>query len=571
MKKASIVKHLKYEILFFAFFVVARLPYLGQEMFNTDVWKWKQRIYDFGSGVFTLDFEKTLQKYHPGVTLMWLGTGAVKVQGLYCSVATCPDEAIDPVGAVFTLHFFQKLAMVLILGVTLCFVFYPLRKLFGVRYAFISLSLLTFEPFFYALTRVIHLEGLMTSFMLASFVWLFYDLEMRKQKESPIKPWRLVASGIFAGLSVLTKSSALFMVPFAGLACLMVYPKAPKQVAKVFGQWFLVVLATYFVLWPSMWIQPLKTLDYVFIRGVKEIGVEGGHEQIFLGRLTDDPGVLYYFVVAGYKFSQLLVTGILLFGLFYKKVLRHFDGDRARRFVLMVIIFTFGYLLEITLPTKKLDRYILPAMSSLALLAGFLYTWLFQIIGKRLCEGKLCALLGAGSESAFGGRPTPQMAQKLAPIILFVIFVAYQSLSLTPDYFSYYNPLLGGLQKGIYALEPKWVIGQHQVADYLVNLMHQQNLEPFQQGQSLNNQKDLSHKLIVAFPEKYYTQIWPFIRQTGAWATIEDLTGDAKRSNYFVYPVWDDYSAKEARFKLVYQDSIYLRGVKLYNVYQRDD
>ena len=565
------MKKFRWELLFFAIFVVARLPYLGHEMFNTDVWKWKQRIYDFGSGVFNLDFEKTLQKYHPGVTLMWIGTGAIKAQGLYCSVVACPDEAVDPVGAIFTLHFFQKLAIVLVLGVTFCFIFYPLRKLFGVRYAFITLSLLTFEPFFYALTRVIHLEGLMTAFMLASFVWLFYDLEMRRQQGSKTKPWGLIVSGIFAGLSALTKSSALFMLPFAGLTYLLFYPKNLKQIAKMFVQWFLVVLATYFVLWPSMWVQPLETLDYVFIRGVKEIGVEGGHEQIFLGRLTDNPGVLYYFVVAGYKFSPLLVTGILLFGLFCKKIFGHFDGSKTRRFTLLAIIFTFGYLLEITLPTKKLDRYILPAMSSLALLAGFFYSWLLQTIGERLNGGKLCALLGAGPGPARAGRPTPQMAQKLAPIILFVVFVAYQSLSLTPDYFSYYSPLFGGLQKGVYALEPKWIIGQHQVTKYVVKLMHQRNLEPFQQGQSLNNQKDLSKKLIIAFPEKYYTQIWPFIRQTGAWATIEDLTGDAKRSNYFVYPVWDDYSGKETRFKLVYQNSIYLRGVKLYNVYQRHD
>jgi len=255
----------------------------------------------------------------------------------------------------------------------------------------------------------------------------------------------------------------------------------------------------------------------------------------------------------------------------HKKLLGHFDGGRTRRFTLLAIIFTLGYLLEITLPTKKLDRYILPSLASLSLLAGFFYTWLFQTIGKRLCEGKLCALLGAGPGPAKAGHPTPQMAQKLAPITLFVIIVAYQSLSLTPDYFSYYSPLFGGLQKGAYALEPKWIIGQHQIAKYIVKLMHTQNLKPFQQGQSLNNQKDLSEKLIVAFPEKYYTQIWPFIRQTGAWATIEDLTGDAKKSNYFVYPVWDDYSGKETRFKLVYQDSIYLRGVKLYNVYQRHD
>ncbi len=565
------MKKIRWELLFFVIFVVTRLPYLGREMFNTDVWKWKQRIYDFGSGVFNLDFEKTLQKYHPGVTLMWVGTGAVKLQGLYCAVIKCPDESVNPVGAVFALHFFQKFTLIVILGLVWSMVFYPLKQLFGARYAFITLSLLTFEPFFYALTRVIHLEGLMTAFMLASFVWLFYDLELRRQSKSPAKPWRLVVSGIFAGLAALTKSSALFMLPFAGLMFTVFYSKTLKHGVKLFVSWTLVVLTTYFVLWPSMWVRPFETLDYVFIRGVKEIGVERGHEQIFLGRLTEDPGVLYYFVVAGYKFSPLLVTGILLFGFFYKRTIGQFDGNRMRRFVLLAIIFTFGYLLEITLPTKKLDRYILPAMSSLALLAGFVYTWMLRVIGEKLCEGKLLCHLRRRAPRPGGAGTRAEKGTELALISLFLAVAGFQSLWLTPDYFSYYNPLFGGLQKGIYALEPKWIIGQHQIAKHVANLIQQQNLEPFHQGQSLNNQKDLSKKLIVAFPEKYYTQIWPFIRQTGSWATIEDLRGDATRSDYFIYPVWDDYSSNETRFELVYQDSIYLRGVKLYNVYQRHD
>lgn len=566
------MKKFKLELLFFALFVVARLPFLGQEMFNTDVWKWKARIYDFGSGVFNLDFDKTVQKYHPGVTLMWVGTLAIKAQGLYCEVAqSCPNEATDPIGAIFNLHFFQKLGIVFALGLTFTFIFYPLRKLFGGKYALVSLSLLTFEPFFYALSRVIHLEALMTGFMLASFVWLFYTLEKTDEVDRRIGKSGLIVSGVFAGLAVLTKSSALLVVPFSLMAIVFLNKTNARKVVKLFFIWFLSVVATYFILWPAMWVHPLQTLDYVFIRGVKEVGVEGGHEQIFLGQLTENPGPFYYFVVMALKFSPILVTGILFFAFLVKRMSVHFDGRKMKNFIILTLLFAFGYLLEISIPSKKLDRYILPTLGSLALMAGFFYTWLLGVILPKWSWGKFYALFVPGPGPAKAGRSTPQMAQKLAPLALFLAILAYQSLALTPDYFSYYNPLFGGLAKGVYALEPKWIIGQHQIASYFVNQMKKQNLEPFYPGQSLNNQKDLLRKLIVAFPEKYYTQIWPLIQKTGAWATIEDLTGDAKRSNYFVYPVWDDFSAKEIRFKLVYTDSIYLRGVKLYNVYARHD
>lgn len=565
------MKKFRWELLFSIIFVVARLPYLGQEMFNTDIWKWKARIYDFGSGVFNLDFDKTLQKYHPGVTLMWIGTVAVKFEGLYCSVfPSCPNEAIDPVGAIFNLHFFQKFFIVLTLGLTLAVAFYPLRKMLGKKYAFISMFLITFEPFFYALTRVIHLEALMTSFMLTSFIWLFYTLETAKAKQRSPKISGLIISAVSAGLSVLTKSTAVVILPLSLLSIFIYQRNKIKVALKTSIIWLTPVLLTYFILWPAMWVHPLQTLDYVFIRGIKETGLEGEHAQIFLGNYTENPGPLYYFVVMAFKFSPLLVTGIVLFGFLVKRILPHFGDGRTKRFVLLTLFFAVGYLLEITIPTKKLDRYILPTLSWLTLLAGFFYTWIMGVILPKWSWGKLCTLPPQPKLDKVL-RHCSSQASRLVVFIAFVGILAYQNLSLTPDYFSYYNPLFGGLEKGIYALEPKWIIGQHQIADYFVNLMQQQNLEPFQQGESLNNQKDLSQKLIIAFPEKYYTQIWPFIKKLGGWATIEDLTGDAKRTNYFVYPVWDDYSNKETRFKLVYQDSIYLRGVKLYNVYQRHD
>ncbi len=584
MKVINLVKHLKYEILFVIIFVLARLPFLGQEMFNTDVWKWKARIYDFGSGVFNLDFDKTLQKYHPGVTLMWIGTVAVKFEGLYCSIIpSCPNEATDSLGAIFNLHFFQKFFIILTLGLTLAFAFYPLRKLFGEKYAFVAMFLLTFEPFFYALTRVIHLEALMTSFMLTSFVWLFYTLETAKENRCDLKISGLVLSAVFTGLAVLTKSTAVVMLPLSLLSIVIYQRNKIKLALKTSIIWLAPVILTYFVLWPAMWVHPLQTLDYVFIRGIKETGLEGEHTQIFLGKYTENPGPLYYFVVMAFKFSPLLVTGIVFFAFLVKRIKPHFGDGKAKRFVLLTLLFALGYLLEITIPTKKLDRYILPTLGWLTLLAGFFYTWLLGVILPKCSWGKFCALtkqsridkvlchFSSRASTIDGPGTRDAKSASLVVLTVFMGVIAYQSLPLTPDYFSYYSPLAGGPSKGIYALEPKCIIGQHQIASYFVNLMHQEKLEPFYQGQSLDNQKDLSRKLTVAFPEKYYTQIWPFVRRLGGWATIEDLTGDAKRTKYFVYPVWDDYSNKETRFTLTYKDSIYLRGVKLYNVYQRYD
>jgi hypothetical protein len=44
-------------VLVFLFFVLIHLPDLGHDNFNTDVWKWKLRSYNFGSAVTGKNFE----------------------------------------------------------------------------------------------------------------------------------------------------------------------------------------------------------------------------------------------------------------------------------------------------------------------------------------------------------------------------------------------------------------------------------------------------------------------------------------------------------------------------------
>jgi hypothetical protein len=81
----------------------------------------------------------------------------------------------------------------------------------------------------------------------------------------------------------------------------------------------------------------------------------------------------------------------------------------------------------------------------------------------------------------------------------------------------------------------------------------------------------LEQRLTVGFPEKYYTQIWPFIELAGGKAVIKDLTPQAVKTKFFVYPVWQDDSGSEDRFKLKFIGSISEHGVELYKVYERID
>ena len=532
------MKKLKYELLIVLVFIAVRLPNLGHDTFNTDVWKWKARIYDFGSGVFNLNFAQTIQKYHPGVTLMWAGTTAVKVYNAYYDIFYKMPPANNSITTIFELNFVQKLFVVITIGITLAFVFYPLRKKFGALYALLFVLFILLEPFYLALTREIHLEGLMSTFMLASFVWLVYWLDEKKSH------MRIFLSALFGSFAVLTKTSSLFLLPFTGLLLFLDkyladrnFKKSTKTSLLTFAKWLGIFVLGFVVFWPAMWVAPLQALEAVY-RGIFTIGVERGHEQFYFGKLVLDPGVTFYFVVLALKSSIYLIPGVI--GALVLK--KHLHKD-AQKFITYALIFSILYTVQLVIPSKKLDRYLLPAMLSLSLISVFFYQWLFTQVKKVV------------------------FVLLLVPGIIVIALIH-------PDYFSYYNPIFGGLKAGIYVLEPKWLIGGPEIVAYFKNLKTEQGLESFSNTENIDTlikSNALDNKLTVAFQEKYYTQVWPFIRELGGWAVIEDLSPYAVHTKYFVYPVWDDGFVTEDRFTLTPVGSIKVRGIPVYNVYQRND
>ncbi|MBU1130230.1 glycosyltransferase family 39 protein [Patescibacteria group bacterium] len=486
------------------FFVLLRLPSLGHDLFNTDVWKWKARTYDFGTGVFTLDFEKTIQKYHPGVTLMWTGVAGVKIFNLYNKV---PEANV---AFIFGLHSVQKILVVLIIGITMSSIFYVLKKLFGKKYALLTTFLICVEPFYVALTRVFHLEGLMTTFMIASLVWFYLSLQRGKG---------FIQSAIFASLSVLTKTSALILLPFFGIIFFL------RKEFRKGAIWFCIFILGFVFLWPAMYTHSLLALETLY-RGIFTIGIERSHIQLFLGKWVEDPGITFYPIVFLLRSSIYLLVGLVGY-----PFLKNKDKQKTG-FIKYMFSFGLLYFISMNIPAKKLDRYLLPTMIS----------WLFVV--AAFFEGYLDKL-------------------KTAVFVGIAIFIL---IYLHPNYLSYYTV---GLRNGIHMIEPKWMFGQREIQDYF----KASDFERFKDGETFDqyiNNDELENKLTIGFKEKYYTQVWPFINEIGGRATIKDITAQAKQTNVFVYPVWDDDSFSEDRFKIKFIGNIKLRGVPIYNVYQRD-
>jgi hypothetical protein len=281
---------------------------------------------------------------------------------------------------------------------------------------------------------MIHLDALLASFMLLSALFL-----IRYLKENV---WGyLVTSGVFGGLALLTKSPALFLVPYTGLIVTVDFLIGDRlsglaarrarglrlwRSVRSLMIWGLVVASVFFLLWPAMWVQPLNTLSTMMERGALR-HAEQTHPflQFFLGANVRDPGLLYYPASLAWKTTVITVPA---FGLAVWLLIRRRDGG-DRRFQWYLLIYTVAFLVQMSLGAKKLSRYILPAFPALDLLAAW------------------GLVRGAGAIGSALGKLKRVAAQRVVPAAILAVALLLQGVAVLrhhPYYGTHYNAILGG-------------------------------------------------------------------------------------------------------------------------------
>ncbi len=519
------LKNLLPEILVFLLLIGMRIPDLGRDTFNTDVWKWKNRTYDFLNAVTSANAEGTYQTYHPGVTLMALGGAGTLTYNASYKLTHRGIKPPDGNQTILGVHTFQKIAVALAISTLLTYTFWILRGLHGLIFPAVFTLLLNTEPFFIAHTREFHLEGLVTAFMLASFVSLYKFLVTFEEGSAFRVRRTFVLSAIFASLTILTKSSGLFIVPFnlMVLVCLLGLKKfSVKDILKIGSIWTALFVLIFVMAWPSMWVQPIYTLQRYF-GGVQEVGLEGDHLQLYFGKYVENPGPFFYLlnIILRVTPEMLLVfmgsTALLILGIKKK--------FSTKALLSICVLYSALFLIYLSIPTKKLDRYIIPMFP-------------FVIMGASIYI-KLILDLARSSSSVIKRRVA------YGVLSLFLLFRVIQLAYYHPSYLFYYTPVIGA-KEAIGIVEPKWAFAAPLVASHFESMG----------GQKFN----------VVFPEKYYTQMYPFFTTKGTG--ILDKKEDALKAKYFVYPVWEDLSG-QSKYKIKFSETIKLKGVALYNVYEK--
>jgi 4-amino-4-deoxy-L-arabinose transferase-like glycosyltransferase len=453
-------------------------------------------------GLASSDLSLTLGIGYPGMTLAWANAlGLLVLFGLWrLGLAGSPSAGlslgdflagadVQPLpyyGAGRVVTAVLITALLLLYYVLVRRLFVSKRSLWGELAALLSALLLALDPFVLGYSRLMHIAVPLALLMLLTVMaWMLWLSEGKKR-------WVLLA-GIFGGLALLTKSTALLLFPMTlGLALLhwLIEERARGRSGSTQGAWlgrvfvgWLGVLGiaalVFFLLWPAMWQDPETALGLTFgkLWVDKEAG-QGNLGLFWMGSFVDDPGPAFYPVALLLKLSPLMLVG-LAFGLISLRPTREQWVEWG------LWTYAFLYLLAMTFAAKKSVRYMLPAFAVFAPLAAFGLIRLGRWAANTASGWRRDETYDGASVAALGRRP----------LLLVLVLLSLVALTYAPYYLSYYNPLLIGWRWAPKAVLVGWGEGLGDAARFLnqrpdveqakVAAWYDWTFDPFFAGQTL--------------------------------------------------------------------------------------
>jgi hypothetical protein len=454
-------------------FIVALLPrVMGLDAFmSPDEGHWVRRSMLFLRALLEGNPSGTiLETGHPGITTVWAGTAGLVFKYLVGALVTrtSPSRAalqqlLNPVPLYWQVGVDDLVAtrvpMALLTALGVVGIYVLTRKLFGSQVAFAGAFLVAFDPFYLAHSRMILSDVLLATFMslsVYSFMVYFWS--------RPSLTY-LIISGVMAGLAFLTKSPALFLVPYIASMTIVTNLTGDgssgravsiRHIMGVLMVWGIIAGLTFVALWPAMWSSPVE----VILKITREVERhEPFHPALLfsfwpksnylLGRL---PRFLSYPLILLFRITPAMLVGVAAAAFFLgEDCYRHLRSISARGIKLRqtlkgwasymieerettqrVILLWLGayvllFVVSMSFSTNTPVRYILPVFPSLALIA---------VVG-------LCQLVERAAK-AVQWLPWKLAAKGMVGLAMVLIFQAGFSLPHHPYYFTYYNPLVGG-------------------------------------------------------------------------------------------------------------------------------
>ncbi len=429
---------------------------------------WVARSANFYQALATGNLTDTYQFVHPGVPIMWMGA-----LGYSLTIPDLADLTGGQVGVnnrelqgILTRAGYSRIdvlvnlrqALTVASALVLIAVFLCLAQIVPAWQAALAIAFLALDPMHIGFSRLLHLDGISTNLLLLSIIAYCWYLE----KESRLA---LVISGIAAGLACLTRSANFILGPLVALiaGAYLLRPPAEERAAVALRRkrlnrerllWTAVAGVTAFVCWPAMWVAPIGTLAKMMGGGVGLAAEPHIRQVLFLGDVTGgNPGLAYYPVILAYRLSPVTLIGLIV------AVIAAFrPGDLGRDFPMRLAkglaLFAVTYAAILMITPKKLDRYLLPSIAALDLIAALAWIALALWAGRRLSGSN-----PARSRLLLGGTVT-----------IMLLVQAGLAANARPYFIDAASPLLGGERGARQQFSFNWGEGGKPVAESLMTI-----------------------------------------------------------------------------------------------------
>ena len=220
---------------------------------------------------------------------------------------------------------------------------------------------------------------------------------------------RLAAVGFVIGIAV----SSRFVNGLLGALCLgIVIEQAPTRLRAARDALLVMpvaALATFYALWPRLWLHPIGALRAAFDKLKQSHSVEP-----FLGTVTNQPGPHYFLVYLAATLPALVLAGALAW-------IARSVRMKARSTILVIGWFVIPLAVVASPVRQDGVRYVLPCVLALALMAAAGYDWLATLVG-RTSSGRAFTAITA----------------------LLALYLAITLARIHPYYLDYFGEQVGG-------------------------------------------------------------------------------------------------------------------------------
>jgi len=226
------------------------------------------RISKFWNAVAVQKWRSTNINDKPGITVAILsGFGLLKYDPMQYENLRQQPKTDAELKAINDINFLFRLPTFLFCVLMLPFFYFFLKKIFGQTTALLGFSFIGLSPILLGMSLIINPDSLMWIFLPLSLL-SYFTFQKKDEKKY------LVISGIFLGLSLLTKYVAnilyifLFLLPFLDYIFAEEKPQLTDYLKKSLKNYLILVvisMAVFYVLYPATWTYPSLLLKGTFL------------------------------------------------------------------------------------------------------------------------------------------------------------------------------------------------------------------------------------------------------------------------------------------------------------------